>query len=61
MQEAEARQDAERRRNEINRSNAEILDSNCSCISIDDGMYACMDGFVVGNDYSGKPLCDIRQ
>ena len=61
-QEAEARQDAERRRNEINRSNAEILNSNCSCISIkDDGRYACMDGFVVGKDSSGKPLCDIRR
>ena len=61
-QEAEARQAAERRRNEINRSNAEILNSNCSCISIkDDGRYACMDGFVVGKDSSGKPLCDIKR
>ena len=61
-QEAEASQAAERRRNEINRSNAEILNSNCSCISIkDDGRYACMDGFVVGKDSSGKPLCDISR
>ena len=44
----------------IQSRNARILDSNCQCIRIkDNGEYGCLDGFVVGNNSSGKPLCDI--
>ena len=58
----EARQAAERERRRIEANNAEVLNSNCSCISIkDNGEYTCLDGLVVGNDSSGKPLCDIRR
>ncbi len=58
----QARQDAERRQNEIRSWNAKILSGNCSCIGIKDtGEYQCLDGFVVGNNSSGKPLCDIKR
>ena len=51
---------AEKRR--IEAANAAVLNSDCSCIRIeDDGEYACLDGFVVGNNSSGKPLCDIKR
>ena len=56
-QQEEARQAARREIRRIEAKNAEVLNSNCSCISIkDDGEYVCMDGFV-----SEKPLCDIRR
>ena len=56
-QQEEARQAAQREIRRIEAKNAEVLNSNCSCISIkDDGEYVCMDGFV-----SEKPLCDIRR
>ena len=57
-----ARQAAEREKRSIEANNAEVLNSNCSCIRIkDNGEYTCLDGFVVGNNSSGKPLCDIRR
>ena len=58
----EAKQAAARRQIEINRRNAALLSGNCSCIGIkDDGEYQCLDGLVVGNNSSGKPLCDIKR
>ena len=57
-----ARQAAEREKRSIEANNAEVLNSNCRCIRIkDNGEYTCLDGFVVGNNSSGKPLCDIRR
>ena len=57
----EARQAAQREKRRIEAKNAEVLNSDCSCISIkDDGEYVCMDGFVSGPDAT-KPLCDIRR
>ena len=57
-----ARQAAEREKRSVEANNAEVLNSNCSCIRIkDNGEYTCLDGFVVGNNSSGKPLCDIRR
>ena len=57
----EAKQAAQREKLRIEANNAEVLNSNCSCIRIeDDGEYACLDGFVVGNNSSG-PLCDIKR
>ena len=54
------REEAARRQAGIEQSNRLILGSDCRCIRIeDDGAYKCMDGFVVGNSPSGKPLCDI--
>ena len=56
-QQEEARQAAQREKRRIAAKNVEVLNSNCSCISIeDDGEYVCMDGFV-----SDKPLCDISR
>ena len=44
----ETRQAAQREKRRIEATKAEVLNSNCSCISIeDDGEYVCMDGFVV--------------
>ena len=38
------------------------MSSSCKCIRIeDDGEYVCLDGFVVGNNSSSKPLCDIKR
>ena len=54
------REEAARRQTRIEQSNRLILRIDCRCIGIeDDGEYKCMDGFVVGNSASGKPLCDI--
>jgi len=59
----EARQAAQREKLRIEAKNARVMSSNCSCIGIDDktGEYTCLDGLVVGNNSSGKPLCDIRR
>ena len=60
-QQEEARQAAQREQRRIEATKAEVLNSNCSCISIrDNGEYVCMDGFVQGPDAT-KPLCDIRR
>ena len=57
-----ARQSALAAKRRIEAANAAVLNSDCSCIRIeDDGEYACLDGFVVGNNSSGKPLCDIKR
>ena len=41
---------------------SKALNSNCSCISIkENGEYTYLDGFVVGKNSSGKPLCDISR
>ena len=58
-QEEEARQ---RQRLRMEENNRDVLNSDCTCISIDDqtGKYACMDGFV-SDGRSGKPTCDIRR
>ena len=57
-----ARQAALAEKRRIEAANAAVLNSDCSCIRIeDDGEYACLDGFVVGNNASGKPLCDIKR
>jgi len=54
------REEAAARKTRIEQSNRQILRSDYRCIRIeDDGEYKCMDGFVVGNSASGKPLCDI--
>ena len=51
----EARQAAQREQRRIEANNAEVLNSNCSCISIEDnGEYTCLDGFV-------GMSCDIRR
>ena len=61
QQQEQARQAAQREKRRIAAKNAEVLNSNCSCISIeDDGEYVCMDGFVSAPD-SERPLCDIRR
>ena len=59
----EAIQAAQREKLRIESNNAEVLNSNCSCIGIDDrtGKYSCLDGFVVGPNSSGKPMCDIKR
>ena len=56
-QQEEARQAAQREKRRIEAKNAEVLNSNCSCIAIEDnGEYVCMDGFV-----SDTPFCDISR
>ena len=61
-QEEEARQAAQREKRRIEANNATVLSSNCNCISIEEnGEYSCLDGFVVGNNSSGQPLCDISR
>ena len=62
-QQEEARQTALAEKRRIEAVNVEVLNSNCSCIGIDDktGEYSCLDGFVMGNNSSGKPLCDIKR
>ena len=61
-QQEEARQAAQREKLRIEANNAKVLNSDCRCISIEeDGEYTCLDGFVVGNNSSGKPLCDIKR
>lgn len=55
------RQNAIRERMDIQRDNAKLLQGNCRCIGIrEGGKYVCLDGFVVSDSTSGKPLCDIR-
>ena len=56
----QAAQAAERERLRIEGRNRSVLDSDCTCISIDErtGEYSCSDGFVSAPD-SKKPLCDI--
>ena len=51
-----------RQRLRIEENNRDVLNSDCTCISIDDqtGEYRCMDGFV-SDGRSGKPTCDIRR
>ena len=58
----QAAQAAERERLRIEGRNRSVLDSDCTCISIDErsGEYSCSDGFVSAPD-SKKPLCDIRR
>ena len=54
-QQEESRQAAQREQRRIEANNAEVLNSNCSCISIEDnGEYTCLDGFV-------GMSCDIRR
>lgn len=56
------RQNTLRERIEVQRSNAKLLQGDCRCIGIrEGGQYVCLDGLVVGNSSSGKPLCDIRR
>ena len=44
------------------RDREKVLNSGCKCIRIkDNGEYSCLDGLVVGNNASGKPLCDIKR
>ena len=51
----ETRQAAEREKRRIEATKSEVLNSDCSCIRVeDDGEYVCMDGFVGGR-------CDIRR
>ena len=53
-------QEAEDRR--IEESKVRVLESDCSCIAIEDnGEHLCMDGFVSApsSDPDSKPLCDI--
>ena len=52
----------EKHRLKIREWNRAILNSGCTCISVDGetGEYTCMDGFVSAPD-STKPLCDIRR
>ena len=57
----EARQAAQRAKRRIEESKLEVLNSDCSCIGVeDDGGYVCNDGFVQSGDAT-KPLCDIRR
>ncbi len=57
----EARQAAQREKLRIESNNAAVLNSNCSCIRIeDDGEYACLDGFVQSRNAT-RPLCDIKR
>ncbi len=57
----EARQAAQREHLRIEANNAAVLNSNCSCIGIeDDGEYTCLDGFVQSRNAT-KPLCDIKR
>ena len=61
-EEERQRQQAENAQRRLEQENQAVLESDCSCISIDaDGEYSCMDGFVVGNNSIGEPLCDISR
>ena len=61
-QQEEAKQAAQREKLRIEAGNVEVLNSNCSCISIEeDGEYTCLDGLVAGNNSSRGPVCDIRR
>lgn len=59
-EEERRRQAEERARLRMEERNRSVLNSDCTCISINErsGEYSCSDGFASGPD-SKKPLCDI--